>query len=96
MRTMLPRRRRTLRLPSHFWYLVERVAYMLSVVRVDADRRRGILAVNSQFDSQLEFEQRGDELSQPSSGSEWSEASRMWPHILTPSYHRSSLHRKFS
>ena len=44
MRTMLPRRRRTLRLPSHFWYLVERVAYMLSVVRVDADLRRAILA----------------------------------------------------
>ena len=28
--------------------------------------------------------ERGDELSQPSTGSEWSEASRMWPYILTP------------
>ena len=31
-------------MPSHFWYLVERCTNMLSVVRVDSDRRRGIVA----------------------------------------------------
>ena len=44
MRTMLPRRRRTLTMPSHFWYLVKRCMNMLRVVLVDSDRRRGILA----------------------------------------------------
>ena len=39
--------------------------------------------------------ERGDELSQPSTGSEWSEASRMWLYILTPPYHRSSIMQKF-